>query len=97
MKVNIAVATVPGISSGNTTNRSMVNRLAPSIAAASSSDTGMAATKPCSIHNAKGKAEGRVDQRQSEQGVVSLRLIVRKIKNSGMMIKITGNTWLTRM
>ena len=51
---NMAVAAMPGTSSGKTTLSSVRQREAPSTDAASWSSIGMAAAKPCSIHNANG-------------------------------------------
>lgn len=59
MKEKMLVATRPGATSGKRTRRKIWARLAPSMAAASSSSLGTAATKPRSIQTANGSEKPR--------------------------------------
>ena len=59
MNEKMLVATRPGATSGNSTLRNVWARLAPSMAAASSSSLGTAATKPRSIQTANGSEKPR--------------------------------------
>ncbi len=95
MNVNRLVATRPGASSGSTIERSTRSRPAPSIAPASSSSTGIAATYPRSIHNANGRHQTvYTSTRPSGLFTSPTCLSTRK---TGITMRMNGNTWLSRI